>query len=174
MRMLRLSAILGSILLFAGAPAHALSTTYSLAMSGALEALPNVGDPDGLATGTITLDDTTGAISWNITYSNLDPLTGFHIHGPAGSPGLNAPILVSPGPATSGGPGTLISSTVTTVANVTSIVANPTDFYVNIHTTAFPNGAVRGQLGVVVPEPSPALLVAFGLLALGWRRRAVR
>ena len=171
LRFLAISASAVGALLLATAPARAVTTTYSVVMTGALEALPNVGDPDGLATGTITLDNTTGAISWNISYSNLDPLTGFHIHGPGGSPGNNAAVLVSLGTATTGGAGTLINSTATTTANVNSIFANPTDFYVNIHTTAFLNGAVRGQLGVVVPEPDAAQLIGLGAVALGMIRR---
>jgi hypothetical protein len=168
---LRLGAALGFALLLATAPAYALSTTYQVLMTGALEVLPNIGDPDGLATGTITLDDVTGGISWNISYSNLEPtLSGFHIH--TGAVGVNGAVLVSLGTATTGGPGTLISSTTTTLANINAILANPTGFYVNIHTTpTYPNGAVRGQLGVVVPEPTPAQLIGLGAIALAIMRR---
>jgi hypothetical protein len=40
-----------------------------------------------------------------------------------------------------------------TTALADEIVANPAGFYVNVHTTAFPNGAIRGQLA---PNAAPA------------------
>ena len=169
--MLRFGAALGSALLLSTAPAYAVSNTYVLTMDGAQE-VPGPGDPDGSASGTITLDDGDGSISWSITYSAISAPTAMHIHGPGGSAGSQANVFVSLGVA--GGPGTLDSSTSTTPANVSSIFANPTDFYVNIHTGDFPGGAVRGQLGTLIPEPAPAQLIGLGALALGWMRRQRR
>jgi CHRD domain len=34
-------------------------------------------------------------------------------------------------------------------------VANPAGYYVNVHTTAHPGGAIRGQLGNTVPVEVP-------------------
>jgi CHRD domain-containing protein len=170
---LRTCAALGFALLLASAPAWALSTTYSVIMNGANE-VPGPGDPDGAASGTITLDDVTGQISWSFIYSNLGPVSDMHIHGPGGSAGSAAGVFVGLGAATTGGAGTLINSTTTTPANVAAIFANPTDFYVNIHTNpGFPAGAVRGQLGTVVPEPAPAALIGLGVIAIAMSRRRI-
>jgi hypothetical protein len=51
-----------------------------------------------------------------------------------------------------------------------AIAAN--EAYVNIHTTAFPNGEVRGWLvSAPVPEPAEWMLLAGGLAGLAWMRR---
>lgn len=162
-------------LLLAAGPAAALTITYTLSMDGAQEVSPNVGDPDGTAAGTLTVNDSTGLISWSFTYANIAAPTDMHIHGPVGPVGVNAGIFVGLGVATSGGAGTLISSLTTTVANALAINAIPTNFYVNIHNSPFPNGAVRGQLGVVAPEPGTLALLGVGFAGLAWTgRRRVR
>jgi hypothetical protein len=153
--------------LLAAAPAAALTITYSLTMTGAKEA-PAPGDPDGIATGTLMLDDATGAISWDIVYANIVEPSAMHIH--AGAAGQANPPLVDLGVATSGGPGTLIGSTTASTTTIMNIIANPTAFDINIHNEAFLGGAVRDQLGTV-PEPGAAVLlgVAAGLLVLRGR-----
>lgn len=155
-------------LLFATSSADATIATYVLAMDGAQE-VPGPGDSDGAATGTITLDDVTGVVSWNITYVNLaTPLSAMHIH--PGAAGVAGAPLIDLGVATTGGAGTLINSLSANTTTVASIVASPTDFYLNIHNTPFPGGAVRDQLGTL-PEPGAAVLLAAALAGLVLRRR---
>jgi hypothetical protein len=155
-------------LLLASSGALAASATYSLSMTGAQET-PVPGDPDGTASGTITLDDASGMISWSFGYANIAAPTMMHIHGPSAPAGSSAGVFIGLGVATSGGAGTLVSSLVHgNLAQITQILSAPETFYVNIHNTPFGGGAVRGQ----VPEPATVLLFGAGLsgLAFGGRR----
>ena len=161
-------AVAGLLVLLAPSVALATSATYTVNMSGAQE-VPGPGDPDGTATGTITLDDVSGLISWNFSYLNIAAPTLMHIHGPAAPAGVAEGVFIGLGVATSGGAGTLIDSLIHgNLAQITQILNSPTTFYVNIHNGPFPGGAVRGQ----VPEPASALLLGLGLGGLAaWGRR---
>jgi hypothetical protein len=67
-----------------------------------------------------------------------------HIHGVAGRT-VAAPIvvpLIPPGAAS----GTTEACTAVEAGLLAAIVANPRDYYVNVHTPLFPGGEVRGQL----------------------------
>ena len=148
------------------------SATYLIQGDGSQQ-VPGPGDADGWVTGTITLDDVTGVISWDFTYRNIDAPTLMHIHGPNGSAGQTAGVHIGLGVVTSGGPGTLVNSMVHAVLqDVTDVLDDPTDFYVNIHNPAFGAGAVRGQLGTggfsgVVPDGTTGLPLLLGKAAGG-------
>jgi len=160
---------IASLLFLAPSSALATSATYTVNMSGAQEV--GGGDPDGTATGTITLDDASGLISWSFVYANIAAPTAMHIHGPAAPAGVNANVFIGLGVVTSGGAGTLIDSFVHgNLAEITQILNSPTTFYVNIHNGPFGGGAVRGQ----VPEPATALFLGAGLAGLGVASRRAR
>ncbi|MBI1765821.1 MAG: CHRD domain-containing protein [Acidobacteria bacterium] len=142
------------------------SLSNTVAMTGAQEVPPITNaEANATGTGTLTFNPTRNALGvingGNVTFTvdynfpGATTFTGLHIHeGPAGAAagvvintGLNgaASALVSPT-----GKG-LVSITVpiTTAAQIgalTRLIANPTGFYVNIHTTLNGGGAVRGQL----------------------------
>ncbi len=149
-----------TIWLGAATPASAAIINFVVPLSGANEVLPVVGDPDGSGTATLTIDDVALTISWSIIVANLDPVVADHIHSaPAG---VNGPIVVDFGAALVGGP--------IFDADLAAVLANPANFYVNVHTSVHTGGAIRGQ----IPEPGTALLLATGLLGLAasTRRRS--
>ncbi len=162
------------IVALAHGPVLAESVTYLLNMSGAQEA-PGPGDPDGLATGTLFLDAGTGEVAWDFTYSNIATPTAMHIHGPGGSAGNSAGVFIGLGVGTTGPAGTLNGNFIhTDLTQISTILGNPQDFYVNIHNPDYPPGAVRGQLGTLVPEPGSIALLSIGAAFLALRRKARR
>lgn len=114
----------------------AAAQSYTAILTGP-EEVPNAGDPDGLGVALITIDGTT--IHYSIVTQNIGTPTLAHIHtGAAGIPG---------GPVVTFDVSELADGSVTVSQSVIdSIVASPSRFYVNVHTSAFPGGAVRGQL----------------------------
>jgi hypothetical protein len=141
---------------------QAAPTSFVVPMNGLEEVPP--GDPDGTGTAFLTLDPITNTIDWTITVSNIDlPITGAHIH--LAPPGVAGPIIINLEAQLSGAG--LVDP------DVAAVVANPTDYYINVHDVPFPEGAIRGQLGAPtrVPAPTALGLVAFGLASLRWSRR---
>ena len=81
---------------------------------------------------------------YGMTVFKIGNPTAAHIH--QGGPSVDGPIKVGLIPPTSGLSGA--SAKCTTVSNTVAnaIKANPGAFYINVHNSAFPNGAIRGQL----------------------------
>jgi CHRD domain len=70
--------------------------------------------------------------------------TAAHIH--QGGANTDGPIKVGLLPPTSGLAGSRAGCTTLTTTLANQIKANPGAYYVNVHNSAFPNGAIRGQL----------------------------
>jgi hypothetical protein len=111
----------------------------STVLTGAAEV--GGGDPDGTGTATLRVNPGTGEICYTITVANLDPVTAAHIHN--APVGVNGPIVV---PLTAPTSGSVTDCTTADPALARDIVRTPENYYVNVHTTVFPAGAVRGQL----------------------------
>ena len=99
-------------------------------------------DSDGSGVALVTLNQGQGEVCWDITVEDLtSPVILAHIH--AGALGTNGSVVVDFNEPVNG-----LSGCVHADADlIKDIRKNPGDFYVNVHTTMFPMGEVRGQLG---------------------------
>jgi CHRD domain len=103
---------------------------------------PGPGDSDGKGTVTIQVNTKDGAICWELEgIKKIDKPLAAHIH--KGKKGVAGQIVVD----ISKPRYTMAGCTRTTALPLArDIAANPAGYYVNIHTKAFPNGAIRAQL----------------------------
>jgi hypothetical protein len=105
---------------------------------------------DATGTARVELNQGLATICWEITGTNLEgTVVAAHIHeAPAGVNGGVVVGLFGPGtstPAPSSLPADGCAETVSQ-SLIKRIRQNPDAFYVNVHTTAFPDGEMRGQL----------------------------
>ncbi len=102
------------------------------------------GDPDGIGKALITMNADLNFVCWSLTASNITlPATASHIHKAAA--GVAGPIalgLTAPG---ANGASSGCAEDVDR-ALIREILDDPTAFYVNVHTTDHPPGAIRAQL----------------------------
>jgi len=100
------------------------------------------GDPDGNATARIVLDPAKGTACYDIPYHRIAPVTSAHIHaGGKGKTGAELATLKLDADDNLVGCARLAGEAMAALA------ANPGDYYVDVHTTELPKGAIRGQLG---------------------------
>jgi hypothetical protein len=126
-------------------------------LSGAAE-VPGPGDNVASGIANISIDTATNQICWSITVGGLEgPASLEHIH--QGATGVAGPVVVNLFPPLPKADGTSTGCT-TDATFAPQIAANPSGFYVNVHTTpTFPAGAIRGQLAnavqstVLLPVP---------------------
>ena len=111
-------------------------------MTGAKEVNP-AGDPNGRGSFSATLDGRT--LCYGIQVKNIGNPVQAHIHrgGADVAAGEVVQPLKQPG---KGDPGASAQCLRIKAGLASNLKANPSNFYVNVHTTALPNGAVRGQL----------------------------
>lgn len=163
-----------ALLTAAGSSASAAIITLSALLDAAQEVQnPAVVSP-AFGYGLFELDDLTGQLSYQIIHTPsllTSAEVAAHIHGPAPA-GANAGVLF---PLSTGTPKT--GSVMLTAQQQTDLLNGL--MYVNIHTSTYQQGEIRGQIlpGRVVPEPTSVAMAAvafLGLAVAGRRLRAAR
>ena len=134
-------AVTGSVV--TGAPASAADkgkiTRITAQLSGAQE-VPGRGDPDGTGVGVLEVNRKSGQICYSLNVNNIAPANAAHIHEAArGAAGPIVKGLLAPVEGRS-------ESCFSDAELAKEIVKAPADYYLNVHNTVFPAGAVRGQL----------------------------
>ncbi len=138
-----LIAILATTAVFTAAPLAAQQDSgrpFTTSLEGENEA-PVLGDLDGTGSATIRINPGQGQLCYDLSVSGIAPATAAHLHeAPAGSAG---PVVVGLQAPTGGS-----SSGCITISRqlAMEIIRAPSDYYVNVHNTEFPGGALRGQL----------------------------
>ncbi len=111
-------------------------------LTGAAE-VPGPGDPDGRGTATIRLNQGQGKVCFALTASSITlPAAAAHIH--VGGSTVAGPVVVGlTAPDATGVSAGCVSAS---RELITAIRKNPSNYYVNVHTSDYPAGAIRGQL----------------------------
>jgi hypothetical protein len=136
-----------TVLAAPGAAAAGKVTLLTAGLKGSRE-VPGPGDPDGRGRAFVRLGG--GKACFVLEWSKISAPVAAHIHeGRAGVAGPVVVLFFQPGTNAASLPDTLdaVAGCVDVDRGLAArIASNPRDFYVNIHTADFPNGAVRGQL----------------------------
>ena len=123
--------------------AHPGAHIFVVELTGEAE-VPGPGDPDATGTAAILVIPAADLICYRLTWQNIDgTVWGAHIH--EGLEDEAGPVAVALfGPTEFSGTGSFQSCTRS--AEAEDIAENPENYYVNIHSTEYPDGAIRGQL----------------------------
>jgi hypothetical protein len=111
-------------------------TVYAFNLNGSTE-------PNATGTAVLRILKDTSTVCYRLHAANVTlPTVAAHIH--KGAAGVNGPVVV---PFTApGATGDSSGCQTSTPAIVDDILANPTGYYVNVHTKEHPAGAIRAQL----------------------------
>jgi len=121
--------------------------TYAADLRGSNESPANSSTAFGSSF--VTIDTINNVLSWEVNSSGIASPTLAHIHGQAAA-GTNASVVIAFATSAAGIPNgrTKGSVPIGTLSpeNLNALFTNPSNFYVNVHSAAFPGGEIRGQL----------------------------
>jgi hypothetical protein len=100
------------------------------------------GDRNGRGSFSATADG--DQLCFGLTVKNLDTVAAAHIH--RGGKRRNGPVVVPLEHPEDGDPGASAGCVTVGDSDLAAILRRPGRYYVNVHTAAFPGGAIRGQL----------------------------
>jgi hypothetical protein len=109
-------------------------------LTGAKE--PEGGDPNGRGSFTAIVDG--NRLCYGLTNKNIENPGAAHIH--EGGRRVAGDVVVPLQQPSSGDPGASSDCVRISRSLRRAILANPNQYYVNVHTAALPDGAIRGQL----------------------------
>jgi hypothetical protein len=131
------------------------TTVFTVPLSAANE-VPPITNAESTARGTavVTIHSQANTIDFSVSLNSFpttSALTAAHIH--PGAAGVNGGVLIGTGltsanaPSLASGSGTFTFTGVPATADqIAQILANPQNFYFNVHTSANGSGVMRGQL----------------------------
>jgi hypothetical protein len=125
--------------------AGAMGVTCLFAELEGANEVPGPGDEDGYGVAFVSIDASSDTVCYDVAVANITlPAAAQHIH--VNAEGQAGPVVV-PFPTAPDEQGMASGcTTADTEGLLETIVSNPEGYYVNVHTSDFPDGAVRGQL----------------------------
>ncbi|MDX2178920.1 MAG: CHRD domain-containing protein [Bryobacteraceae bacterium] len=155
--------VLSAVFACAGVFAQTVETIPFRAILSPANEVPAITGLDASGTATVLLHivrDSSGRIvsgsadfKVNYRFPGEINITGLHIH--RGEAGANGPVTIDssltrrdaqPAVATLNLQGQIAPDNAAAISTATDMLTNPAGFYVNMHTSANPGGAIRGQL----------------------------
>jgi CHRD domain len=151
--MLALAALAIAVLAMPAISAAGRNTTELDAKLTGKTEVPGPGSKKGKGAITVAMKPTKKKVCFELEVSKLDTITDGHIHkGAEGVAGdIKVPLFVGQELEGTGAYDGCVKNVKKKL--IKKIIKRPENYYVNIHTVQFPDGAIRGQLAAVAtPE----------------------